>query len=77
MEHEGKTLPTIKAKRDKPGLSEHMEDLCRDRLEAVKKMDIDLAKELNKEIYKQRKREQQSTKTGISQTKIWTLGPNG
>ena len=34
-----------------------MKDLCRDRLEAVKKLDLDLAKELNKEIYKQRKRE--------------------
>ena len=35
MENEGKTLATIKAKRDKMGVSEHMQDLIKDRWKAV------------------------------------------
>ena len=63
MENAGKTLPQVKAKKDKPDISEHMQDLINDRWKAVIDLDINKAKELNKEIYKQRKREQTIKKT--------------
>ncbi len=76
MENIGKTSPTVKAKRDEPGLSTQMEGLCRDRLKAVENMDIEIAKNLNKEIYKQRKREQnikklESVKTDLDVRDKW------
>ena len=51
------TLPKIQAKRNKTEISEEVQDLLRDRGEALKSLDIEKAKELNKEIIKQRKRE--------------------
>ena len=62
MENAGKTLPKIKAKRDKQGVSEDVQDLINDRWKAVQELDIEKAKELNKEVYKQRKREQKIEK---------------
>ena len=46
MENAGETLPKIKAKRDKPGVSQHMQDLIEDRWKAVEELDIEKAKEL-------------------------------
>ena len=51
----GNTIPKNKARRDKPGISQHLEDLIKDRLNAVERMDID-PKLINlvKQLYKKR-----------------------
>ena len=49
MENAGKTLQKIKAKRDKQGVSEDVQDLINDRWKAVQELDIDKAKELSQQ----------------------------
>ena len=76
MENAGKTLQKIKAKSDKQGVSEHVQDLINDRWKAVQELDINKAKELKKEIFKQRKIEQtikklESVKSDIDVTSKW------
>ena len=41
-------LPQVSAKRDKIGISEHIEDLIKDRGEELKQGNIEKTKELNK-----------------------------
>ena len=52
-------LPQVSAKRDKIGISEHIEDLIKDRGEELKQGNIEKTKELNKEIKKQKHRDKQ------------------
>ena len=50
-------LPKIIAKENKTGISEELEDLIKDRMQAVKELKIEEAKNLNQEIENQRRRE--------------------
>ena len=59
-------LVQIVAKENRTGISEELEDLIKDRMQAVKELKIEEAKSLNQEIENQRRREKNIKSTRIS-----------
>ena len=54
------TIPMIEPKKDKVGTSQALEEFIEARMKAIQNMDTEDAKEINKDIIKQRKRERKS-----------------